>query len=289
MKKCPKCGADNQPESLECSSCRASFQGAGQPAAYRPTVAGPATVNPYRPAVAGPSSVDNVVRSGGPLGGDDVSNEPVAEVGRPLNYQQQQQPSIYNNPQADNYGAPVGPPRIRYRENPDMAPVRHSVILSLVGPVVTLLIVLAIGGFLYWKYMYLPKGPLAAMRVFVPAAVGSNLNDLQACSSKESQVIFQEAIKMQKMGRGTVSFDFFQASSMGFNEGEEYELKVQSVDANTAKVLVRPGPAPIDSFKEESLSPKYKDGYTFTLVKEGEQWKVDLAQFVKEWQSNATP
>ncbi len=292
MIKCPKCGTDNSPDSQQCNKCQTALTASG-PQPYRPSVAGPGITSAYRPAVAGPGIADQVIRSGGPLAGggeSDADTEgPVSVVGQPLGGYQNQQggyqgppPGAYGGPQTDPYGVVKAPPKLRYQEKPDLAPVKSRFWASMLGSLLMLAIILGGGAFAFWKYIYLPKGPITTMRSFVQASSTNDINGMQQCLSQKSQIIMAAAITQAQRYGKPFSIDFFRAQNQGFEEGKEYVLKCESVDQTTAKVLVQPGPAPIDSFKDEDLPLKLKNGIPVTLVKEGEQWKVDLQQLIMD-------
>jgi len=291
MKKCPRCGVDNSLDSVQCSECSAPLQAAQQPTAYRPAVAGPGAVNAYKPAVAGPNSAGDsgMVRAGGgPLAGGDESSEVQSVVGQPLGGYQGPAPGGYAGPKTDPYGTVQAPPRMKYHDRVDDKPVKYSAIGSYIGPILTLIVVLAVGVFLYWKFVYLPKGPLDAMRVFVPSAHNNDVAALQSCITKDSMVVIANVEKAKRLGRSNINFDFFNSQNEGFEEGKQWVLKVKSLNETSAKILVKPGPAPNLGFSEESLPARFKEGYEFNLVKEGEAWKVDLQQFIQTMYSTSS-
>jgi hypothetical protein len=260
-----------------CGNCHAPLDAApaqqqnGQ-TPYRPAVAGPGSVSAYRPDVAGPGSVMNTPASGS---GDEHLQ---TVVGQPLGGFNKSQ--SLGGPQTDPYGTVKAPPKIKYQEKPDIKPVKSHLWANILGSIITLAVILGVGGFLYNKYILLPKGPKDAMENFVQAVTKNDIKALQDCTNEVSQATINLALKAQQQGRGNVSFDIFHSQGQGFEQGKEYRIKIESMDEKSAKVLVSPGPAPIDGFKDSDLPPSHKEGYRFNLVKEGEKWKVDLNKFL---------
>ncbi len=293
MNKCPKCGADNSIESTVCSSCQAQLANTDSKP-YQPAVAGPGAVNAYSPTVAGPGSVDSMIRSGGPLAGDDMSDGPVSVVGQPLNSQQngQQGSSLgsLGGPQSDPYGVVKAPPRVRYQQKQDLAPVKPRFWAGIFGSLITLAILIGGGWFVYYRFVALPQGPMEASRAFVTAV---NNNDLQSLkdivTQRSGEYLVNMSLVARRSGR-SLTVDFFHGQGVGMEEGREYKLALQSIDQTTAKVLVKPGPGAIAGFRYEDLPPKMKDGVPVPVVKEGDTWKVDLEQFVRDFEgAKASP
>jgi hypothetical protein len=135
------------------------------------------------------------------------------------------------------------------------------------------------GGFVIWKFFLLPKGPQNAARQFVVALTTNDVEGFSASVSASSQRIV-DAFRMSPSG--VSSLNFFRSQNQGFEEGREYTLEVASVENTTAKVSVKPGPMPIQEFKEENLAALgVKDGFSLVVVKEGKEWKVDLMETLK--------
>jgi hypothetical protein len=232
---------------------------------------------------------DNVVRTGGPLGGgDDNSGEAQTVVGQPLGGgggYQGPPPGAYGGPQTDIYGTVNAAPKVRYRELPDAKPVKNPWFSTIVVPLLMFLVVVGIGVFVYSKFILLPRGPMKAMRLFVPYSKGNDIASLQTIVDQKSLVYIYQCLKDRRYRRSNnLSFDFFRSQYQGFDEGKQWKLKILSLDAKSAKILVMPGPEPIDEFREEYLPPNLKQGFPFTLVKEGVEWKVDLVSSIMELQ-----
>lgn len=296
MRKCPKCGADNSPARMTCAYCNAPFaapqeqqQGDGQ-TPYRPAVGGPGSVQAYRPAVGGPGMADSMVRSGGPLGGSEETGEVQTVVGKPLGSSgstgyQGPPPGAQGGPQTDIYGAVHAPSKPKYRELGDAVPVKNPWFSTIVMPLLTLLGVLAIGAFVYWKFILLPSGPMKVMREYVPAAISDNVQGLQGLVDQKSIAYINQCLGDRRFRRNnTLSFDFFHGANQGFEENKQWRLKLLSIDATKARILVKPGPEPIQEFEDTSLPTNLKEGFPFTLVKEGDVWKVDLITTISELQ-----
>lgn len=290
MKKCPECGAKNNSYSLICGECGASFEeldqqptqatggavaGPDAVAAYRPKVGGPDSTEvntPYRPAVGGPDS------SGGPLGGGDTDGEPQTMVGQPLNAQ-----AANGGPQTDPYGTVTAPPKIRYRENPDLPPLKFSMLKASMGSILMLIILAGGGWYAYQNYIVKPRPVLTAVRTFVEATVLNDWQGVYNTIDQDSQVVLYKTQKSMRYTRMPVTLDFFGASNQEFSEGKQYKLKILSMTETTAKILLSPGPAPIYGFKAGELPVKFKDGFEFNLNYVNGEWKVDFNQLIADF------
>jgi hypothetical protein len=129
------------------------------------------------------------------------------------------------------------------------------------------------GGFLYFKFVYLPKGPTEAVNTFIQ---GVQLNDaaaVQGVLSKNSLWVLKYAPQY---------LDIFRARQEGFMLEKQYKLVFKSAEGNNGIVNVAPGSEPINSFTEETLPSTLKDGYPFFTVREGDKWKVDLSRTIEK-------
>jgi len=287
MKKCPKCGADNSPDSSACYNCYASLDGVestGEPATPESPAAPeepqpaapPQAAHPPQPPTAPPADILYGQQFSGPLVEAEDHGEPVSVVGQPLSgYPGAQQ----GGAQPPSYGPPTRPRYYRRGDFSKPRPPRPSNIGSVITTIVMLAILFGGGGFVIWKFFLLPKGPQNAARQFVVALTTNDVEGFSASVSASSQRIV-DAFRMSPSG--VSSLNFFRSQNQGFEEGREYTLEVASVENTTAKVSVKPGPMPIQEFKEENLAALgVKDGFSLVVVKEGKEWKVDLMETLK--------
>lgn len=304
MKKCPVCGAKNSRHSLICGDCGASFESAQeQPQTsgaavsgpetatpYRPAVGGPDSVTAYRPAVGGPDSIqNNPLQTGGPLGGvNQQGDEPLTMVGQPLNAQASNQ-QVNGGPQTDAYGTVAAPPKIRYRENPDLAPVKYSVLRSSVGSILMLLILLGGGWYSYQRFVVKPRPVLESARTFIEASSMNDWQKMQGTLDQNSVILLNKVYKNMMTRRTPAGVDFFAVNGQEFSEGKQYKLKVMTMTETTSQVRVSPGPAPIYVFKSGELPPKYKDGFLINLTNVNGEWKINLVQFTADLASCGHP
>lgn len=169
MKKCPKCGAMNKPESSACYNCFASLEGVPvSDAPVSPQV--PPAVPPPVPPVQGQQipggNAGYAARPGGPLGGQEESSEPVSVVGQPLGgYQGQQTPPPGGYaPHPGSHGT-AGRGVYRHPE-----PIRKSSAGTTIAIVILLIAILGGGGFACWKFIYLPSTPVGVVKEAIKAA-----------------------------------------------------------------------------------------------------------------------
>ena len=297
MKKCPNCGAANRPDNTVCHKCKTSLEGILAVQAVGNGPSGPAHIGFSSPQVTQPPHLQHsqhskniepeaggVLYGGGPLVAHEEHGEPVSTVGKPLNGNTGQSssgapPGAYG-PQspyaAQNPYGPQGPVRRPYpRPNASSrsAP-RYSSLGSTLTTIATLLIVLGVGGFLTWKYLLLPKKPIEAARKFVVALTNNDAVGFAASLSQDSQKYAQFA---KNAPGAMVNMNIFHSQNQGFDEEKQFKLEMASLDSTNAKVNVKPGSMPNEEFKDETLSQfGLKDGLPLVIVKEGNEWKVDL-------------
>ena len=212
IKKCPKCGADNGPESSACYNCFTSLEDVEASVAPAAEQAPPASAepqapsdpgigqpappaqpqSPYAPPPAAPMGANSGAgygqRPGGPLTSPEASGEPASAVGQPLgSYQgQQQQPPGAYGPPPSPYGPPPGRPGyVRRGDYPRPEPVKSSSPGTIIALVVVLLLI--VGGFAYWKFVYEPKTPMGVVRNYIKAAVAGDLATAKKSLCRSSQ------------------------------------------------------------------------------------------------------
>ncbi|MEN6519930.1 MAG: hypothetical protein ABFD46_02100 [Armatimonadota bacterium] len=302
MKICPVCGAKNNRHSLICGNCGASFestpelqQAPGEEVSdfdetvtpYKPAVGGPDMVTAYRPAVGGPAGVDDgTLQAARPLGGDNQkSDEPLTMVGQPLNAQSQ----VSGGPQTDPYGTINTPRKLKYRETPDLAPVKSNVLVSSIGSIIMLIILLSGGWYCYQRFVVKPRPVLEATRTFIDAGVQGNWQAMQSTVDQNSSMLLAKVYKNMTVRRIPAGVDFFLTRGEGFTEGKQYKVKVVNMTETTAKVLISPGPDPIPAFDANQMPVNFKDGYYINLTNVNGQWKINLMQFVIDLASCGDP
>lgn len=281
MKKCPNCGVDNSPESEACYSCFASLDGVAQDASS-PTPPQARTMPHPRPLGSSPQAAPQQAPQsiptrgmmlGGPLGGESQDDSSVSRVGVPLGGQpnQPRPPSGSGVPGAppSPYGA--NPPRPRYTAPPERVH-RAPASASRIGPILYALFVIAVvfggGGFLAWRFYFLPQGPNSAVNAFIGGVQSRNMTEVQGTLSSNSQWMVKYAPQY---------INLFNSMDEPFKEDKAYNLVFKSIEGQKAVVLVKPGPEEIQEFKQDNLPPGLKDGYPIYCVKVGDKWKVDLS------------
>lgn len=140
---------------------------------------------------------------------------------------------------------------------------------------VVIAVVFGGGGWLVYHNLYMPYGPTKVTREFALAVSKADVQSIRPTLSVSSRKYLDS-----QSGRNYV-FNFFHTMNTPFEEGREYEIKFASSTGKYAKVLVRPGPAPADTFNSESLPKVFQDGLPITCIKENGAWKVDLPSTIK--------
>lgn len=288
MNKCPMCGADNRPESTACYNCfnpiEASGTGAAPSAPPAPPQGNPMARPPIgqqprpmgAPQPPAPQATPGATMLGGgplggPFGGDD-NDGPVSQVGVPLGGPAKRQPEGPGVPGVppSPYGTP--PARPKYNMRPEQ-PHRAPASASKVGPILYALFIMSIvfggGGFLAWKFYFLPNGPVSAVHMFIENAQSEKWNETYDMLSPDSMWIPKYAPQyLYPLNTRSRSFEY----------GQQYVIVFKSVEGTRATVLVKPGSDELDVFSSDKLPPSLKDGYPFYCVKVGDKWKVDLSQ-----------
>lgn len=185
----------------------------------------------------------------------------MSAVGQPLNAQSR-------GPQTER------PRNRRVSEVSDTKPRGESGGVGAGVRLAIFLIILAGAGFALWKFYLLPRAPVAAVRTFIKASGSGDMEAVKSTLCRNSLAMLQMGQAMQKGAVG--SFDMFQINGRPFEERKQYSLKLASLESSTAKVIIKPGPEPMDGFRAEDLPPGMQDGLSIVVVKEEKQWKVDL-------------
>lgn len=259
MKKCPKCGAENAPDSPACYSCYAPLEGVDVTAVAQTPEPAPSAQPEGQPAPPTPA----------PAGAEQSAQaQPVTPPGP--QQPPAQPPGAYQPPP----GAASYP---RRGEFPRPTPIRQSGVGRVIGIAALILILLGGGGFALWKYVLQPH-PEVAVREFMKACQANDPEAIKKSISRNSQWMVDMA---KTYGGGRLNMSFVNTGGGPFEEGKQYVLKVVSLEKAKAQVNLKPGPTPVQEFTSEDLRRfGFKDGMPVLVVKEDKQWKVDLYQTV---------
>jgi hypothetical protein len=263
MKKCPKCGADNRPDSSVCFSCFARIDGVQDGSSpIAPSVTAPVQP-PYKPQPLNPSAIPQ------------PPTQPVDQFAQPVT----PPPAPY--PQSSLYGQPPYPRRAEY-------PIAYANKKSNVGiymGIFVFLVILITGGiFSYWHYNVQPETPVGAVRIFIKATEKGDRQAATKCLSARSMQLPDFVQKMDKMMEPT-SDDF------ELSEGAQYILESGPVTETSAVVYMKLPPAAAKKLDDSSAPSFMKNqaaelkrilmaGQPIYLIKEDKKWKIDLGPTV---------
>jgi len=225
MKKCPKCGALNQPDRSTCLSCETSLE----------------DVAPAWGSAQASAGAD--------------------------------QPEVPGQP-----GAAHGPYSVR-GAYPRPAPVGRSA-AGRTAALLLLVLVLVGGGFAVWRYLLQPRGPMAVARAFMTTVAADDMEASKKYLSKDSLKMLEALSGLSAYIKPSsligVPASARSLAGQPFEENKQYVLSTVKVDANSAQINVKPGPTPAAAFDQASLGTRLRDGVPIVLVKEPDDWKVDL-------------
>jgi len=154
-------------------------------------------------------------------------------------------------------------------------PVREPGGGRSIGILVLVLILLAGGGYILWRYVLRPQGPLNAVRGFMRAAAAGDVDGAKKHLSRASLSLLQRA---EAYGIRLKASDLSPVRSGGrvFEEGKQYVLKLVQLRSTWARVNMKPGPTPVPGFDKDDVAA-FKDGCVpFIVVRDDRGWKVDL-------------
>ncbi|MEN6519931.1 MAG: hypothetical protein ABFD46_02105 [Armatimonadota bacterium] len=315
MKKCPKCGADNKPDSSACYNCFAPLTDVRPAATPGPLNAqpltGPEKTQPIPPAqnqqptVSVPLTGGQTPRSSGPLNrplngplngpltGQSQDENQQTVVGQPLGGQQQKPPSPYG-PQPGPYAPPSQQQYRRREEFIRPEPVKSSGPGAMIAIILLVLAIIGGGIFTYMKY-HKPEDntPIGVVRAFTKAAESGNKQEMKKYLTKGSED--------SKMINGLFDPDRLADSSSSrigkktFKEGIDYTLQVTSSGNNRAivsEIIQQTGYSKIESIlmEQPNVSAKqrqmfidlfkrsFQSGIPVVTVVEDGKWKIDGPQ-----------
>lgn len=305
MKKCPKCGADNKPDSSACYNCFSSLTDIQPTATPGPLnsqpLTGPEITQPMQtaqpvtpqPPIPLTGSGGFTPRSTGPLTGPPQSENQQTVVGQPLGGYQQQTPSPYGQ-QPGPYGHPQQP----YHRRGEFArpePVKSSGAGTMIAVIVLILAVIGGGIFAYMNY-FKPEDntPVGVVRAFIKASDAGNKEAMKKHMTKGSQ---------DKMVPGAFDFDQMADNGSGsfgkqpliLKEGSDYTLRATTNGDTRAVVSIMIQPTGYDKIAAEMskkanipaqaqqiamdiIKRTFQSGVPIVAVIEDGKWKVDGAQ-----------
>ncbi|MEN6372695.1 MAG: hypothetical protein ABFD64_11865 [Armatimonadota bacterium] len=305
MKKCPKCGADNRPDSSACYNCFAPLANVQPTVTPGPLNAQPLTgpektqpIQPVQPQQPMGGSTPLTGPLTGPLNGPPTGQPPQANqqtvVGQPLGGQRPQPPSPYG-PQPGPYGPP---PQQQYRRREEFIrpePVKSSGPGAMIAVIILALAIIGGGIFAYMK-SHKPEDntPAGVVRAFIRASDSGNKKAMRNCLTKGSQN--NNAYSSFDIIGSVINNSHVSFGRTTEKEGVDYALKVTSSSNTRAVVSFMFLPAGCKKIENEiykrdiSMTPETRKlvmdfidkilqaGIPMVTVLEDGKWKIDEAQ-----------
>lgn len=285
MKKCPKCGADNKPDSSACYNCFSSLADVPSTGAV-PGPLNPQPLNQHQnvPPVPPQQPINPISlsgggyapRSGGPLNSPPPAGPPADEqtvVGQPLGGQPQQpQPPSPYGTQPGPYSPQQPYPRRGEYRKPE--PVKSSGSGAMIAVILLVIALIGGGGFAYWKFVAQKSGPKGTVRQFLAAA---QKHDLEAMKSYLCKSTLANPYLTDKFYEGIDTALEKNNNKRKPVEGIDFTLIAGPNDDTTATVYVK------DKVWKSSTPEEFKEkGVPLILVKEDNKWKIDVTQTIQQ-------